>query len=202
MQKSLLFILALLIVSVTHSQAQFGIKGGLNFSNIGNYRYDDPEFRTGLHAGGFAQIGIADKLLFQPELQYSVKGHRFPERPPTSAGRVSFLYITAPLLFHYRATNSLSLLLGPELAYNVSAKAIFDGERHELTWFDRPFDFGVAAGVGYKITNKLAIDLRYVHGFSTLVEVTFTDAMGNSTGTERIMSNRVIQLGLNYLLSK
>ena len=54
----------------------------------------------------------------------------------------------------------------------------------------------------YKIKHGLGVELRYSYGFEDLVDVTYTDLLGNEISKDRIGSNRVFQLGVFYKFSK
>lgn len=63
------------------SDITFGVKAGANFSNL-KLDFDgdgiSPDGATSIFVGGYVDIGIAEKLNFQPELQYSIEGLKMP----------------------------------------------------------------------------------------------------------------------------
>jgi hypothetical protein len=65
--KSLLTVLVAFFM--THNaMAQFGVglKAGANITKVEGKSFKD-EFRYGYHLGGFAEIGLGDKLSIQPK---------------------------------------------------------------------------------------------------------------------------------------
>lgn len=56
------------------NEAQFGVKGGVNFSNIYNEEVDDNNMLTSFNAGVYAAFPLNDFIAIQPEILYSQKG--------------------------------------------------------------------------------------------------------------------------------
>src|ERR1700744_2547677 len=82
---SVFFMGAVLLVSTARAQEQqtstesglkpkFGIKGGLNLTNLYVDNSNDEHIKAGFNAGVFAKLPITKGFSIQPELLYSVKG--------------------------------------------------------------------------------------------------------------------------------
>src|SRR4051812_36803082 len=56
------------------TETQFGVKGGVNFSNIYSEDVDDNNVLTSFNAGLYATFPVGDILSIQPEVLYSRKG--------------------------------------------------------------------------------------------------------------------------------
>lgn len=71
-----IFLGSIGLVSTVHGQ--FGIKAGLNFSDVSVDTEDnlDIEGKTGFHFGVFFDIGIADILALRPGAIYNTKGFK------------------------------------------------------------------------------------------------------------------------------
>jgi len=165
MKKSILITSLLLLLSL-HLQAQFlkiGVKAGLNYANV-----TGPEIQTdaitSYHAGLVAEIKVIDKFAIQPELLYTTQGATYK----TALGdfKNELGYIAIPVLAKIYLSKTFSLELGPQASFLLSEKNDFDAEDSNT------FDFSVAAGLGFKITENFFIQGRYVLG---LTEVS-TDA--------------------------
>jgi opacity protein-like surface antigen len=154
----------LLILGISTSQAQllkFGVKGGLNFANYTGGDVDGFDFKsiTSYHAGVVAEIKIFENFALQPELLYSTQGSElegFNEQVKNELG-----YLSLPVLAKFYLTkDKLSLELGPQASVLVS-------ERNEVDTKDsNTFDFAVAGGLSYKITNGLFVSGRYAAGLT------------------------------------
>src|SRR4051812_41326925 len=55
-------------------QSTFGIKGGVNLTNLYVDETSDEHMKLGFNAGLFAKLAVARGFSIQPELLYSVKG--------------------------------------------------------------------------------------------------------------------------------
>src|SRR4051812_45345294 len=78
----------------------FGIKGGLNFSNLYINSIQAENIKTSCNAGFFAKIPVAEKIFFQPEILYTSKGTRVEYNTTDDSGtyRFNFHYVQLPLL--------------------------------------------------------------------------------------------------------
>src|ERR1700676_5573291 len=83
----LLFTGLLVIFSTVHAQQQqtsdesalhtkFGIKGGLNLTNLSSDNFSDNHLKAGFNVGIFSKIPITEGFSIQPELLYSLKGSK------------------------------------------------------------------------------------------------------------------------------
>ena len=138
MKKANLLLLAITtITSYCHAQGgsdqpQFGIKGGVNLSNV--YDAQGEEFEAdakfGLVAGVFVAIPFGSLLGFHPELLYSQKGFKATGRVLGSEYEFTrtLNYLDIPLLFAIKPTRALTLLIGPQYSYLMSQKDEFNNE--------------------------------------------------------------------------
>jgi hypothetical protein len=101
----------------------FGLKAGLNYSNV--YDSHGEEFRTqpktGLAAGAFLAIPIGKYFGLQPEALLSQKGFKATGRilgGTYNLTRTS-TYLDFPLLFALKPSEFITLLGGPQFSYLV-----------------------------------------------------------------------------------
>lgn len=188
---TLLLILAL--PSIAGAQVNFGIKAGVNFSNV---EFDDshPDPALRLNAGIVSEISLGKNFFIRPELLYSAKGWKVADIS------MKLNYISLPILAGCRPVQNFAILLGPEVGYlasisrNPSAPDI--GNMYEK------FDYGVAVGASYRIAKQFNVELIYTHGFETLIKAEGRDDNNAPTGEIfRDGANRVIQLGVSYHLN-
>ena len=153
-------ILICLILAVFQAQAQdsklaFGIKGGANFSNL-KIDFDgeglSPDGATSIYIGGFVDIGLAEKLHFQPELLYSIEGAKDAD--------VSF--INVPLMLKYYIVEGFNIQAGPQIGFLVDAEGGTDGLKST--------NFVLNIGAAYELPAGFFVDARYNFGLSNIAE--------------------------------
>lgn len=183
MKKSLI-VTVLLTICFNTTQAQFlqfGFKGGVNFSNYGGGELEGVDFNTitSYHLGLVTELKLLENFALQPEFLYTSQGSEldgFGEQIKNELG-----YIAIPVLIKFYLTdNKLSLEAGPQVSFLVSERNEFDVEDTNT------FDFGIGAGLSYKITNNLFLSGRYIAG---LTEVKKDSEVKNS----------VIQFSVGFL---
>ena len=173
-------------------KVSFGIKGGLNNSNLtGDSSYETHKAYQAYHFGLFLEIRLNSGVSIQPELLYSVQGSKisfeeFREFDPNIINTYSFTntlkisYINVPIMAKFDVTKVFNIAVGPQLGFFVNAK----NERGKLNAkYYNPFDLGLNMGVGFTF-NKVILDLRYNIGLTE-------NANGNG-------KNRVFQLSVGY----
>jgi len=197
MKKLVLAALTALITTITFSQVGFGLKAGLNLSKPEGFIHQN-EFIVTEHFGAFAKIDINKSVFLRPELLYNVKGYKFPALGMYDKGTLSFSYISMPLFVGSRQIEKVSILLGPEVGYLLNAKYRFPDSAASHPEYFNKIDFAANIGAGYTINKKISVELRYSHGFKTLIDVVYTDQFGNETGKGKIGAHRVFQLSLSY----
>ncbi len=170
--------LLIVMVSINTANAQmlkFGLKAGANFSNLEGDNIEGSTY-TSFHFGAVVELKLLENLSLQPEVLYSSQGTKIDSN---AFDDINYNYITIPVLAKFYLTkNKLSLEAGPQFSFlvNENVQDQFEGET---------FDFGIAGGLGYNITEHLFIQARYIAGL--------TEASRNAEVT-----NRVIQLSVGY----
>lgn len=197
-------IAALLFVSFafsTTAQVTTGVKLGASFASLRFKGDDNNQGRLAGYGGLAVNIVLQNQFFFQPELLYSIRGYRYPSTGFNSEGRVSFGYITLPLLIGYKATNNLSVSAGPELGYLVRARSHFDGSSHDIMAnVGKLFNLDVDAGLTWNITTDLKIETRFSFGLMPVFKGVYTDPQGTPLGEFKDGYHRVLQLGILHTL--
>ncbi len=171
------------IISNAQPKTQFGVKGGILFSNINavdNNSNLEFEKKDGITLGVFYKKNdLLGPLGFQTELLYQMKGANiFTEHyeilPDEGQGsqiemtgayfrdKEKLHYVTLPLLLTVRTAKFLDLYAGPELGYLLSHKSI----RQKTGEMNR-FSAGVALGATLKICEKTHLDFRFSSDFTS-----------------------------------
>lgn len=183
MKKSIV-IFALFLIGFTNVNAQllqFGLKGGVNFSNYSGGDIEGFDFNnvTNFHFGVVTELKFFENFALQPELLYSTQGSELESLEEQIKNELG--YISIPVLAKfYLTSNKLSLEGGPQFSFLVN-------ERGDVDVYDsNTFDFGVAAGLSYKITKGLFLSGRYVAGLTDVKK-------------EANVKNSLVQFSLGYM---
>lgn len=165
MKKIILSAIAVMAFALGNAQeTRFGIKGGLNISNVVGGDVDNTKSLVGFHVGGLAEIHVVEKFFIQPELLFSAQGTKF-DGPLGADGDIKLNYLNIPVLAkYYIVDDKFSVEAGPQLGVLLSAKA----EGEDIKDFTRSVDFGFNIGAGYNFTDNLSVGLRYTIGLSPL----------------------------------
>lgn len=108
----------------------FGIKGGVNFSNIydSNEEDFDAEGKVGFVAGAFLGIPLGQVVGIQPEVLYSQRG--FQATGSNLLGEYEFKrttnYLDVPLFLAIKPSPVLTLLAGPQFSFLLDGKYDFE----------------------------------------------------------------------------
>jgi hypothetical protein len=188
MKKIFMIIVCASTFVVAKAQVSYGVKGGVNLSNVIGGDAEGAKAKIGFHAGVFAALPVADKLSIQPELVYSVQGAKYEEDGEDDVNFNSG-YLNIPVLAKYTAASGFYGETGPQLGFLMSAKAKQDDDKVDVKEFYKTTDFSWAFGIGYQTSSNLGIGLRYNLGLSRLDE----------DGDAKV-KNGVFQLGVSYVL--
>ena len=187
---SLMIALVAIVTSVSFGQIKFGVKTGLNLSNVkmsGGGVSIDNKMYTGFMIGGFVNYSINDKLSVQPEILFAQYGCNFDEDifgPDVEPLKEN--YISIPIVVKY-SIGAIHVLAGPQLGYLLSAEVDGDDATGTDAFDMKKMDAGIALGAGYEWEIGLGIDARYYLGLANIT---------NQSGFE--MKNRSIQVAVFY----
>jgi len=178
MKKLFLSALFLSVFALSNSQENksFGIKGGVNFTNLYTEDVDDNNVLFGLNAGLVAVFSFTDFLAIQPEILFSGKGAELKYNNAFVEGKAKFRlnYIEVPVLLRVNLTNSFSIQAGPYIAYLIDANVknetnneLFDFEENLDTDDFKKFDYGLSGGVELEFS-PISIGARYNYGVANV----------------------------------
>ncbi len=164
-----LTVLFTLLASPSFAQRtlSFGPEGGVTFANL-SFDPDEGETfkqKTGGAFGGFVNVGINDKLSFQPEFVYLMKGAKNDDFD----FKVSVGLIQIPMLLHVKVPTSGMVTpffnVGPGLGFRTSAKVEEFGEEDDIKDETKSTEFSMLFGGGVMIRN-FSIEARYDLGLT------------------------------------
>ena len=155
---------------------KYGVKIGINFSNMSNGMTFNPNFSIGMgyHLGGFVNLHWGQRTVsslpgtglwgLQPELLFSSNLIK------SDGGDVKLNYIKMPIMFKIYPLSALSLEIGPEFSYLISSSPksmTVDGATIKLGDC-KGLNFGVGVGASYEFNVGLMVGARYSMGFTDL----------------------------------
>lgn len=163
---------------------QFGLKAGLNATNLTGADSKNLQARADLNAGVFLHIPLTAKYSLQPELFYSGQGASLTGSAPKTSIRLG--YVSLPFLFKYTSPGGFFAETGPQASLLIYANTKKGDFKHIIFPEVKKLDFSWAAGVGLHTKINLDLDVRYNLGFTK----TYTN------GSK--IYNSVYQVGLMY----
>jgi len=168
------FLILAFTLGCTAMQAQWGIKGGFNFANLRGDYTDDLNVLTAWHLGLVYEAQIASGFSIQPELLYSVQGAKLRDN------EFKLNYFSVPLMLKLYPTDDFNIQVGPQLGMLVSESDNFTPFKSET------FDFGIAAGLEFFVTDGFFIQARYYAG-------------GKDVSSNTDLKNTVVSASLGYM---
>ncbi len=169
MKKVVLTSLIVLFVTVNlTAQVEFVVNAGVfqspRISESVSSRNGDERIDSGFFIGMFTEKKLSEKFSLQSGLSYFYN--------------VSYEdQIEIPLELKYKLTKRFDIFFGPNVSFLIDKKEL-----------DKSFNFGVALGVSYKISDKFLINARYNYGLTKFHNRVASDSFG---------LNR-FQIGLSY----
>jgi hypothetical protein len=172
MKKILLFVVLIAATCMANAQSlAFGLKAGLNFSEMKNGRpdlYSGTANATGFLGGVYARAGLLG-FFVQPEAVYSQRKGAFTSKADGTAVINTLSYIDVPVLFGYKLAFA-RVNVGPNFQFLMGAKQDASSLARDPNFSKSNFDkstVGFQAGVGVDLL-KLSLDLRYDGSFGSI----------------------------------
>jgi hypothetical protein len=163
-----------LLATGLFAQAQtldFGLKAGLNFSQMTNNRpdlYTGTANATGFLGGAYGRVGILG-FFAQPEVVYSQRKGAFTSKVDGTAVINTLSYVDVPVLLGFKLA-FFRINAGPNFQFLVNAKQSASDLAKDPNFSKDNFNsssIGYQAGVGIDLM-KLSLDLRYDGNFGSL----------------------------------
>lgn len=149
----------------------FGLKGGVNFSNL-SFELEDysSESIVKSHFGAFGRIGLG-RIFIQPEAYYSRKGGNVTTDPLQTIISFDYSSIDVPLLLGVKIVKGdafgLHALVGPVFS-GITTEEILDGVMFDREYYKNNY-FSMQYGIGVDIL-FLTLDARFEQGLSNLYQ--------------------------------
>jgi hypothetical protein len=163
----------------------FGIMAGANFAKLGGDDVEDASNRTGLLAGVYVDLPVANGVSVRPELLYSMQGAKTVNIDGKGPDAVLKLdYVQLPVLVRFTVPTASQtrpfIAVGPSFGLKTKCEvaASAGGVSGSVSCDDvdineKSFDVGgkIEGGVDFGMNGRvLTIGGAYTHGFSDVVE--------------------------------
>lgn len=171
---------------VSRRAPAFGIKGGINLTNLYVDNVTDEHMKVGANAGVYAKLPVATGFAIQPEIAYSMKGAQVDYNNVFANGKYRFNldYLEVPVAAVVNVAKNFNIHAGPYVAFLLSAKVKdvnANGTTNSVTQLNKDnfktTDYGLFGGVGFDI-GSTTLGARYTHG---LQEIGQSGLSGNIT---------------------
>jgi len=210
------------LAMIARAQVQFGLKGGLNLSEIltngspvTTISGTDQRLKyfpyTTFHGGAFASIPLAKKWVLQPELVFSMQGTTgkpgMDYLVAVTEEDYRFSYLNVPILIKYKLPVGFFAETGPQVGLLTHAKVseTMVGSTGTVNYnvksAFKSTDLSWALGAGYCSPFNVGFDIRYNLGLSNINQASAKDlaAAPIPNGT---MKNSVFQISVFYIFGK
>ncbi len=157
-----------LFTSSILAQPRLAAKAGLNYGGLSGY--NDGKKASG-HAGLGIQWGGKNKIRVQQELNFQrlVQGYTVVENEVVNENALSVSFFSIPLMIQYYPAKSFYLEAGPQWSFTSGAKnEEAGGQKNDVKRNLAEVQFGVNAGAGIELKQKLAFYIRYQAGFTDM----------------------------------
>lgn len=187
MKKTILTIMALLMINLIYGQFTLGPRVGFSSSSIdfdpftiGGETISSGNATTGFHAGIFSRITLGF-LYIQPEALFTQSGGeiQLDDGVLNDIREIEFNKLDFPVMLGTRFLKVLRVQAGPTLSILLDAKVA--GLEQEIKSGYKDATIGYQAGVGLDLWN-LVLDLKYEGNLSTFGDELFgfaTDQTNN-----------------------
>ena len=232
--KKLASILTLVFLTfATNAQSlipvKYGIKAGLNFSNlnitpaIDGVQPTDNSSQMGIAAGFIVHIPLSDEWFINPEVLYSQKGASFnyafthdyelnQRDEYKTNNQVTLSYVELNPTISYKATDKLALNFGPSVSFLIGVDTTIQALPLMLTTNTTniltdglvetaSLDVGLNLGISYFFTEHFFVDSRVYTGFIEVASVIQPYEVITSIipNPAYTLKNRAIVLSISYL---
>jgi Outer membrane protein beta-barrel domain len=144
-----------IFVNKAYSQFTYGVKAGVSWSTTLSYG-DALPYACGLLAGITTDIDLGKHFFISPQLYYAQKGYSFYDG---TVYRIN--YLNLPVLFGYKITSHLQVLLGLNLGILLNSKYDEGDSTIVTTHVYQRIDPGMDAGLRYQL-GRWGVDFNFV----------------------------------------
>jgi len=155
---------------------EFGVKGGLNISNLYTNEASIPDVIFGFNAGVYLKVPVTKIIAIQPEFYASTKGAtiRYNSTLLDGTARFDLTYLELPVFCVIKVSDKVNLQIGPYISCLVDGKVtnmvninFFDYQKNiDVSKYNR-IDAGLILGTSV-VVHSVTVGMRYNYGFVTV----------------------------------
>ena len=189
MQK-VIFLSLLFVMGIVNSQAQLGLKGGVNISNFtgGDFPNIEKNPLVAFHAGILWRIKF-DHLVLQPEALWSTQGAKLDDQGQGSEEDYKVNYLNIPIMLQWQFKGNFYVEAGPQAGFKLSEDIPSSAGIDD---FAKSTDISIGLGLGFVKSKGLGIGGRYTVGVTKVGDF-------ESANMDSDFKNGVIQISLMYV---
>ena len=165
-------------LSAQDTPFSFGLKAGVNLSNIGGDLGDDMDSKIGYNVGVTVDYAFTENWYLLTGLELTAKGAEFDKAGYKLDLNPLFLQLPIHAAYKFPIGENLKIVVnaGPYVAYGLGGKFKIDddGDKEEYEFFGREkkgiwnrFDFGIGLGGGPEIS-KFKVGIGYDFGLTNI----------------------------------
>ncbi len=201
--KKITILGAIMISSLSFSQIDFGVKGGVNFASVGdlksytngvfNGKSNSSDTETGFHVGAWGRVALPlIGFYVQPELNYTHLKSEFDGNKDYTLNKLD-----VPLLAGKKILGVGRIFVGPSFQFLLDDN--LDGSEKDISSDD--FTVGIQFGGGVQL-GKLGLDVRYDVGLNNTTSsfVQIENGIENEIQVDTRPSQLI--LGLSYRITR
>lgn len=192
-----------------YAQTTLGVKAGAGLANIvikdvpEHLNSDIHDTRASYLGGVTLHHALSGKLGVATELLYELKGTRIKVENDPAGNALNLHYLSLPVLAYYELIPRLRIEFGPQVGYRFAAS--FERMERNAPFtakdiYDQEWDIGLSGGLRFYVLKQVSFTARYVHGFSSVTSVRYSDENGEP-GARVKQQNRNLQFSLGYEFS-
>lgn len=181
-------------VQILQAQASFkpGLRGGLNISKL---TQTESSFKADFYIGGYGALKLGKLYTLQPEITYTNQGGNNIEiqnynhetnQTTVKNESITISYVSVGIINKFNFNDQVNFHLGP----------LFDIQTGRNIYSNSEVDLAFTAGLGYNVTNNLAVEGRIKKGLIDVLDSFYTSS--NSPFMGSYNTNFLFQLGLSY----
>lgn len=155
---------ALFASSAALASPHFGIQVGAGLTGFNGDDAKDIDASIGLAVGGTMVMPLGSGLAFNPQVMFAYRTSSVDLDLYTMY--INETALEVPLLVRYNVTPAFFLQGGPQLGLVLSSEVEVEDETEDVTDERTKFEYGLAVGAGFQITENWAVDVKYNYGIN------------------------------------
>ena len=156
---TLLFFCGILTYNTTAQSFGGGIIAGASTTQVAGDMLGGFN-KIGILAGAYTNLKVKEYLKLQFEIIYIEKGSRNPNIHKNTIQEISLSYVEVPLSINLQQKENIVIEVGVLPAFIIASKMNDYYSETEISPPFEKYDFGVFAGINYRILDKIILNTR------------------------------------------